>query len=425
MLEEGHMRTTVLGFTCAGLAMLLPFGATAHDGPHRPTPKVVVISLDGAKPDLIASYLASGQLDRSRGLGRLARRGVVADRNVTVTPSVTAVAHIAIATGSTSVHNDIGANTFHPVAAPITAGLRGFAAPIGGYQLAPLGPATPPTAEPLWVRLRAAGQQVVTATWPGSDGADIQIGGTLVQSAVPFRTNDYTVPFGAFGGVGAVGLTLDASRFVPADQVLQDQLAAAGLSSFSPMLVTSSAPEPLFCNPNVVATGQCGSTGAGGRSIASDVRAAALDGTNDGAVNYDQLVLFDASVGVQPGPFAPPSTGPAVIRVGGPSAPFYFEGSGNKVGTSYFIASMAPDLSTVHLVRYSANFIPRNAPVIGDVDDVNQRVGFWRAQPDFRIPERLSPGFGTFSDIELETVYEDQVATSMAYQAAVATHAMR
>src|SRR5215813_4270028 len=129
-MEEGHMRTIVLGLTCAGLAMLLPFGATAHDGSRRSTPKVVVISLDGAKPDLIASYLASGQLDRNRGLGRLARRGVVADRNVTVTPSVTAVAHIAIATGSTSVHNDIGANTFHAVAAPIGSSISGFAAPI-------------------------------------------------------------------------------------------------------------------------------------------------------------------------------------------------------------------------------------------------------------------------------------------------------
>src|SRR5262245_25310055 len=424
-MEEGHMRTIVLGLTSAGLAMLLPFSATAHDGPRRATPKVVVISLDGAKPDLIASYLASGQLDRNRGLGRFARRGGVADSNVTVTPAATPAAHTAIATGSTSVHNDIGANTFHPVAAPITASLSGFAAPIGGYQLVPLGPADPPTAEPLWVRVRAAGKQVVTATWPGSDGADIQIGGTLVQSAVPFRTNDYPVPFGAFGGLGAVGLTLDASRFGPADQVLLDQLAAAGLSSFSPVLVTSSAPEPLFCNPNVVASGQCGNTAAGGRSIAYDVRAAALDGTDDGAVNYDQLVVFDAGVRVHPGPFSPPSTGTAVIRVGGRSAPVYFEGSGNKAGTSYFIASMAPDLSTVHLVRYSANFIPRNAPVLADVDDVNQRVGFWRAQPDFRIPERLSPGFGTFSDVELEAVYEDQVATSMAYQSAVATHAIR
>jgi type I phosphodiesterase/nucleotide pyrophosphatase len=86
---------------------------------------------------------------------------------------------------------------------------------------------------------------------------------------------------------------------------------------------------------------------------------------------------------------------------------------------------MAPDLSLVRLVRYAANFIPRNAAVLKDVDDVNGSVGFWLPQPDFRIPERLSPGFGTFSDLELEAVYEDQVATFTAYQTALASHAIR
>jgi hypothetical protein len=76
-------------------------------------------------------------------------------------------------------------------------------------------------------------------------------------------------------------------------------------------------------------------------------------------------------------------------------------------------------------VRYSANFIPRNAAVIGDVDDANESVGVWRPQPDFRIPERLSPGFDTFPDLELEAVYEDQGATFTAYQTAMARHAIR
>src|SRR5262249_57579154 len=94
------------------------------------------------------------------------------------TPSVTAVAHIAIATGSTAAHNDIPLNTFHPVASQIGASLSGFGAPIGGYQLSPLGPSPAPTAEPLWVQLRRAGKKVVTATWPGGDGADIGISNT-------------------------------------------------------------------------------------------------------------------------------------------------------------------------------------------------------------------------------------------------------
>lgn len=85
-------------------------------------PRIVLISLDGAKPDLIEKYLKWGVLPRDEGLGELRRRGVVALQNVTVTPSLTAVAHIAIATGSTAVNNDIPANTFHVVAAPLTRG---------------------------------------------------------------------------------------------------------------------------------------------------------------------------------------------------------------------------------------------------------------------------------------------------------------
>ena len=178
--------------------------ASADEGRAKTSkPQVVVISLDGAKPDLIESYLKSGVLDKKTGLGRLKAHGVVAEQNITVTPSVTAVAHIAIATGSTAPHNDIPLNTFHPVAASIGISISGFAAPIGGYKLSPLGATTTPTAEPLWVQLRKAGRKVVTATWPGSDGADIGIAGTLAQAAVPTRTTDYTLPFGAFGGLGA------------------------------------------------------------------------------------------------------------------------------------------------------------------------------------------------------------------------------
>ncbi len=43
-----------------------------------------------------------------------------------------------------------------------------------------------------------------------------------------------------------------------------------------------------------------------------------------------------------------------------------------------------PDLSNIRLARYGSNFIPRNTPVIADVDDINENVGFWRPQADFR-----------------------------------------
>ena len=42
----------------------------------RDAPKVVLISLDGAKPDLIRHYIRTGVLSPDRGLGLLSRRGV-------------------------------------------------------------------------------------------------------------------------------------------------------------------------------------------------------------------------------------------------------------------------------------------------------------------------------------------------------------
>src|SRR5215510_5634896 len=223
------------------LAVSLAKPTLANDGDHGnkqggKSPKVVVISLDGAKPDLIRKYLDEGVLPKNGGLARISR-GVVARQNVTATPSLTAVAHIAIATGSTAVHNDIPSNTFQNVAASINTSASGFAAAIGGYRINPLGPSADPSAEPLWVKLRARGKKVVTATWPGGDGADIRINNVVVQAAQPTRVTDYTVPFGAFGGIGAVGFTLTAANFAP-DAAVGAQLQAAGKFSFSPVLAT-------------------------------------------------------------------------------------------------------------------------------------------------------------------------------------------
>ena len=171
-----------------------------------------MISLDGAKPDFIQKFIEEGVLPRDGGLARLSRQGAVAMQNVTASPSLTAVSHIEIATGSTAVHNDVPSNTFQSIVGPISSSLSGFAAPIGGYRESPLGPSQRPTASPLWVQLRQQGKKVVTATWPGGDGADISINNTVVQPAQPTRVTDYTIPFGAFGGIGAQGFSLSSGR---------------------------------------------------------------------------------------------------------------------------------------------------------------------------------------------------------------------
>ena len=395
-----------------------------HDGDndkdnHGHKPRVVLISLDGAKPDFIQKFIDEGVLPRDGGLARLSRHGAVALQNVTASPSLTAVSHIAIATGSTAVHNDIPSNTFQAVVAPISSSLSGFAAPIGGYRESPLGPSSQPTAAPLWVQLRQHGKKVAVATWPGGDGADISLNNTVVQPATPTRIVDYTVPFGAFGGLGAQGFTLTRANFV-SDPAVVAMIQSAGRSSFSPVLATAPI-ESFSCSSAQTAT--CTTSQA--LDVKYSIRVAALDTTNDNKVNYDTLVFFDATRGITAGPFRAPSTGPAYARLGGENAPFFFEGSGAVVGAAYFVSALAPDLSTVRFARYGAAFIPRNTPVLADVDDINNNLGFWRPQADFRIPERLSPGFTNFPDIEIEAMFEDMVKTFVRYQADIGERAIR
>ncbi len=391
-------------------AKLTPGTATAR-------PKVVLISLDGATPRLVNEYLSKGILSQNQGLGLLKRHGIVAQQNVTCTASLTAACHIAIGTGSTAAHNDINTNSFHLVASPFDNGrgqlttISGFAAPIGGYSIGNNGPdvSPTPTAEPLWIGLQNSGKKVIAATFPGADGADITVPG-LTNSPIiqPYseRTVDYTVPFGALA-VGSKGFSLSAANFNPASDTTITQLNAAGKTSYSQVLQAS-------LNDKFTVGG-----------VDYDIQVAAFDTSNDGVVNYDTLVFFDATQGIKPGPFSLPSTGPAYVRASDKaSSLFYLEGSSNKAGTAFYVSTLAPNLSTVHIARYSAYYIPRNAAVLADVDDINNNVGFWKPQADYYFPERLASGLADFADSELEAIYEDQVGTFVDYQTRVALRAI-
>lgn len=421
--------------------LLLTTGAVLTAALQSPAghaaPKVVVISLDGATPRLVNQYLADGTLSADQGLGLLRQQGVYAEQNLTVSPSLTAAGHVAIATGSTAARNDVVANTFHLTASPFLLTISGFGAPIGGYQINP--PPNPPTmtpdptAEPIWVALRAAGKKVVCATFPGADGVDVRVPGAtanIVQPAAE-RTVDYTVPFGEFGGVSAKGFTATAANFGPAPAGTVAQLQAADVSYYG---------TPLQFNGTVSVNGQTSQgldtfyldDGAGGPRVYYVIQCVALDTTNDGVTNYDTLVFFNFNYvtntgeGIQPGPFALPSTGPVYVKPGGPSQRFYCEGSPRKAGCSFYVSALAGDLSTVRVARYSVNDIPRNVPpaVLANVDDINNHVGYWGDAPDFRITERLTASFAPFSDAELEAIYEDQVVTWADYQTRVGLRAI-
>ena len=207
--------------------------------------------------------------------------------------------------------------------------LSGFGGPIGGYQFSPLGIDPTPTAEPLWVRLRNAGKKVVTATWPGGDGVDVRINNVVVQPASPTRVVNYTVPFGAFGGLGATGFTLTSVDF-SSDAAVSAQLSAAGKTSFSPVLATTLPFETFFCASTTAGT--CGTSASATLDLKFEMRAAAFDTTNDGATNYDALAVFEKTQGIPPGPFALPSTGPAYVKLGGEFGEVLLRGNGQQGG---------------------------------------------------------------------------------------------
>src|SRR5262249_13752923 len=202
-------------------------------------PRVIVISLDGATPRLVEQFMRDGTLPRNVGLGVLAHEGVSAERNFTVNPSLTAAAHIAIATGSTAARNDIPSNTFHLVASPFISTISGFGAPIGGYSHRGPEESHTLTAQPLWLALRAAGKRVVTATLPGGDGLDVRVpglaGSPIIQSAAK-RTVDLTIPFGTATSPFQKGFQLNAASFAAAPAQIVADLSAAGHQSFSPVL---------------------------------------------------------------------------------------------------------------------------------------------------------------------------------------------
>ncbi|WP_292800727.1 alkaline phosphatase family protein [Nostoc sp. NMS7] len=401
--------TVVLIVAC--LLTISVHSLAVKPGVNKSQPKVILISLDGATPNFVEQYLKTGVLSPKQGLGLIKNKGVYAERNITCSASLTAACHIAISTGSTAARNDINANTFHLVASPFTSNISGFAAPIGGYSTT--GPAASlyPTAEPLWIGLQQKGKKVVTATFPGADGVDVPVPGLtnspIIQPASK-RTVSYTVPFGAFAGASAKGFSLTAANFSLASSQIASQLKTAGKVSYSPIVQASLADQFLVGGVNY------------------NIQVAALDTSNNAQKDYDTLVFFDDNIGIRHQPFNLPSTGPAYVRARDKkSSLFYLEGSDNKAGTAFYVSNLAPDLSSVRIARYAANAIPGNPAVQTTVDDINNNVGFWLPQSDYRIIERLSPGFNTFPDRELEAIYEDQLRGFVDYQTRVALRAIK
>src|SRR5215831_5252568 len=89
------LAATALTFMGIAAGHAADFGKVGKTLPAKgPVPKVILISLDGAAPRFIDKYIDPGM----KGIGLLRSVGSHAAQNITASPSLTAVSHVAIAT---------------------------------------------------------------------------------------------------------------------------------------------------------------------------------------------------------------------------------------------------------------------------------------------------------------------------------------
>ena len=88
--------------------------------------RTILISFDGAQPEVIERLIRNGKLPWNGGFARLIREGTKAEGMTSVLPTVTATNHISIATGAYPERTNIPANTLHSTDTSLTATTSGF-----------------------------------------------------------------------------------------------------------------------------------------------------------------------------------------------------------------------------------------------------------------------------------------------------------
>ena len=119
---------------------------------HETERKVILISFDGMKNDYTKKYVKDNKLPHIK---QILENGVSAENPSTITPSLTAPSHAAIATGATPKQTGIVSNHFHEPNTVLEKEESGFKADID--------------VPPLWVEARKQGKTTATMAFPGAN----------------------------------------------------------------------------------------------------------------------------------------------------------------------------------------------------------------------------------------------------------------
>ncbi len=284
--------------------------------PRRPVPaplpsgRAVLISFDSLAGARLERLLSDPAKLPTGAFRRLAARGFHAIRSVPPTPSLTAVSHITHVTGALPERSGIVSNSFRDFSKPFPATISGFAAPI--------------RAETLWQAARRQGRRVGVMSYPGADGNG------------PARTADWMMTW--------PGDPLAPGRMQTLPKTAWEEAVASGppTASFSPVRR---------------ATLVFGKT-------SHRVRLLAVDGTDDGRVDYDRVIVEGASGEARVGGWFP-------VEVASPEG---------RTGAWCRLMALAPDLSAAEI--YLGPLSRSTGFPESWVRTLDERIGFWPGTPD-------------------------------------------
>ena len=231
--------------TRASVLLLLVLGCASQPPAAPPAVatapnRVLLVSFDGVGWDALSGDPGAGALG-SAGWNRIASEGVTA-RLIPVSPTLTSVTHISMATGATPDKTGIVSNTMHLPGTPPNETEGGFEAEI--------------ETDAIWESARRSGKRVGVITYPGVDATS------------PRRTAD-------FGLVYTSPVSRSSIQTVSGD----DLISGEADGSFSPPRAARLTWKWSF----------------EGNEVNEPVEIVAIDTTNDGAVNYDDFIVRHGS----------------------------------------------------------------------------------------------------------------------------------
>jgi predicted AlkP superfamily pyrophosphatase or phosphodiesterase len=325
------------------LSAALVFAATQAEAAQAKKTKTptIVISFDGAQPDVIAQMLKSGKLAKDGGIAQIIGSGTQAKGMAAVLPSVTATNHITIATGAYPERTNIPGNTFHLIDTGITATTSGFGSEI--------------EAETLWEAAKRQGKQVTTIAFAGADGRG------------DARRGNQTLAFGVRDGFSAVKL-MNASHF---DSASADAWSLGGQAcEFKKANIGTVTANQVFFQ-----------TFSLGRV---NVNVLVCD-TNDNDLEQYDTAFFDFDKDLSNGFVAKMKAGEwapfALTSLSVPPDSAFPDFGRGTVGAWVKLTAFEANLSAfniylgdiAHNVGYPQQF----------VSEIDKAIGFWPAEPDF------------------------------------------